>query len=137
PGLPVVLQRGGGDRDVSRESLSASRGQRIDEGVDLGDRVRMVGVRGVRTDDVPELDADAAECFGHDISRLCLAVDLATVGDERNVAEVLNVRGRVVELPQLFLPPRRMEFLALEPGEEIARLREAGAGRARRPVGGI
>ena len=61
PGLPVVLQRGGRDRDGSRESLSASRGQPIDEGVDLRDRVRMVGVRGVRTDDVPQFDADFGE----------------------------------------------------------------------------
>src|SRR3989442_313091 len=86
---------------------------------------------------VPQLNPLLPHRRLHDVCGLFLVVELAGVGDDGALPQVGGPAGAVVPLPELPLPPGRLEVLFLEDLEEVGGFAEPRAGVGGEPAIGI
>ena len=95
----IVFERVRHQPHVRRHALAAAAGQGGHAPLDLVARLRMNRMRGLRPDEVRELNALLEQRQLHHVGGLLLAVDLAAVGYRRAMPQVRRPAVAVVEVP--------------------------------------
>ena len=133
----IVAECPGGEADGARNWVASARHDAVDAAIDFFFGLRMVAMRGLRADDVDELNAFRSGSLGHHISGLFLLIDLATIGDSRAIEEVEGIVGGIVPMPDLLLVPGWLYRFLLEDFQKISRLGKAGTGSGCGPHSGV
>ena len=133
PGIAVIAEGVRREPHLGRRRVAAL----FHDGVDFLRQLllgfRLVGVLGVRADEVRERQPLALGGGNHHVGGLLLRVVGAAVGHGRAVEQVAGVVGGVVHVIELLFVPRRLDGLVLEDLEEVGGFAEAGPRRGGAP----